>query len=119
MPYQTSALRATRTADITLAASAARTATGTGSAVEMGDSGILRLTLDITAASGTTPTLDVAIQTSQDGSTGWTTVASFAQQTGVATVRKVFAGFDRYARASWTIAGTTPSFTFSCVGDGV
>lgn len=118
MPYQTTGLRATRSADVTLASSAVRTVTGTGSAVEMGDNGVLRLTLDITATTGT-PTLDVAIQTSQDGSTGWTTVASFAQQTAVATVRKVFAGFDRYARASWTIGGGTPSLTFSISGDGV
>lgn len=95
-----------------------KTATFTGSAFEIGDRGTARLDLVITAASGTTPTLDLAIQTSADGTT-WVAVAAFAQQTGVATVHKVFTGLDRFVRAVATIAGTTPSFSYSVSGECV
>lgn len=100
---------------VTLAASAARTATGNGSGAELGDRRVARLKLDVTAASGTSPTLDVTIQTSRDGTT-WYTAGTFAQRTGIANESKVFA-IDRHVRASWTIGGTTPSFTFSIIGE--
>jgi len=91
------------------------TATRTGETVDLMRAG-LALTLDVTAASGTTPTLDVAVQTSHDGAT-WTTVASFARATGVGSERKRFSGLDRYVRAVATLGGTTPSFTFSVTGE--
>jgi len=94
------------------------TATTTSPAIELGDRGTLRLTLLISAASGTTPTLDVAVQTSADGST-WSAVAAFAQQTAAGSVRKVFAGMDRYARIVETVGGTTPSFTRTVSGEAV
>lgn len=99
-----------------------RTTTLTGPWVELGDVGTLRLDLTVSAASGTTPTLDVALQTSKDA--GVTdaahAVASFTQKTAAAqTERKVFSGLDRYARAVYTIGGTTPSFTFTLTGEGV
>lgn len=103
---------------VTLVGSGVRTATGNGGAVVMGEHSTLRLTLDVTAASGTTPSLTVNVQHSADGST-WTTHSSFAAKTAAGTERKVFAGLDRYARASWTISGTSPSFTFSVAGEAV
>lgn len=105
------------TQDVTLAASAARTATGNGDAVELGDRGTAALTLDVTAVGGTTPSATVTIETSKDGSTGWTAVAAFSAATAVSAQRKVFAGLDRYVRASWAISGTTPSLTFSVAGE--
>ena len=108
-----------RITDVVLAASAARTATGSGSAVALGDLGTIRLLLDVTAASGTTPTLDVTIETSYDGSTGWVSLGTFSQKTAVSTQRKSFSGCDRYVRASWVVGGTTPSFTFSITGEAV
>jgi hypothetical protein len=93
--------------------SAARTTTGNGVAYETGDRTEVRgLVLDVTAASGTTPTLDVSIQTSDDNST-WRTLASFSQKTTVSNQHLSVSGLDRYLRFSWVIAGTTPSFTFS------
>lgn len=71
------------------------------------------LELDVTAASGTAPTLDVVIETSADGSTGWTSVGSFAQATAVGSERKAFTGLNNYVRANYTIGGTTPSFDFT------
>lgn len=100
---------------ITPAASAARTVTGNDSAIELGDRGVARLKLDVTAASGTSPTLNVTIQTSRDGVT-WYTAGTFPQATAVSNESKVFA-VDRFVRASWAIAGTSPSFTFSIVGE--
>lgn len=104
--------------DVTLHSSAARTATYTATGVAIGDKGTLRLLLDVTAASGTSPTIDVAVQTSYDNST-WRAVASFAQLTAAGSERKSFTGIDRYARIVATIGGTTPSFTFSVSGEAV
>lgn len=94
----------------------AATASSTG--VELGDRNHLRLDIVISAASGTTPTLDVAVQTSPDNAT-WTTVASFAQQTTTATVHKLFGPIDRFVRVTETITGTTPSFTRTISGEAV
>lgn len=106
------------TEDVELAPSAARTATGNGSSVEVGDRGVARLLLDVTAASGTSPTLDVTVETSHDGTT-WRQVGTFAQKTAAGTERKSFSGLDRFVRATWTLGGTTPSFTFEISGEAV
>lgn len=99
-----------------LAASAARTTTGQGSGVYVPQYDMAVLTLVITAVSGTTPSLTVSIDTSPDNST-WTAIAAYAAQTTTtAGVRKLFTGVDQYIRASWTISGTTPSFTFAVTG---
>lgn len=106
------------TDDVTLAAPAARTATGNGSSLALVDRNQLRLTLDVTAASGTTPTLDVTVQHSPDGST-WATLGTFAQRTAAGSERKIFSGVDRYVRANHAIGGTAPSFTFSVSGEAL
>ena len=102
--------------DVTLAPSAARTGAFTGSAFNCHEYNQAVLTLDVTAASGTTPTLDVNVQDSADGSS-WATVGSFAQKTGVASERKVFSGLREFIRAQHGVpGGTTPSFTYSVSG---
>jgi hypothetical protein len=99
-----------------LLASAARTTTGTGAGVYVPQYDMAVLTLVISAVSGTTPNLTVSIDTSPDNST-WTAIAAFAAQTTTTSgVRKQFSGVDQYIRASWTITGTTPSFTFAVTG---
>lgn len=110
--------------EVTLVESAARTVSGDSGTLEgFGDVSALRAQLDVTAASGTTPTLDVVIEDTLDG-TNWNTIATFAQKTAVgvevinahpekaesATFQPLFA---RRWRIRWTIGGTTPSFTFS------
>lgn len=105
------------TQDLTLFASASRTATVTGTAHETGDRRVARLKLDVTAASGTTPTLDVDIETSRDGVT-WYVSGSFTQATGVTSEEKLFM-LDRFVRPKATIGGTTPDFTFSVAGETV
>lgn len=99
------------------AAQAAVTGAGNTNAVDVGKRTTARLTLSVTAASGTTPSLTVNIQTSRDGST-WVTSGSFAAKTGVASEAKVFGPLDRYVRAQWAApTGTTPSFDFAISGD--
>lgn len=120
MGYQKADGSWARTAPVTVQASATKTSNFSGAAVEIGDRGVARLDLVVSAASGTTPTLDVSIETSADGSTGWTAIASFAQQTTTtAGVHKVFSGVDRFVRAVATIGGTTPSFTYAVSGEAV
>lgn len=98
-------------------ASGARTATGTSAAFDTGSAESLEATLTVSAASGTTPTLDVTLETSIDGGTTWTTVAAFAQRTGAGSVGRVFGPLGDKCRWKWTIAGTTPSFTFAVTAE--
>lgn len=103
---------------VTLLGSSTQTASTNSTGIELGDRAMWRGTLDVTAASGTTPTLDVTLQTSADNST-WRTLGTFTQKTTTGSERKSFAGCDRYVRATSVIAGTTPSFTFSIAGEAV
>jgi len=119
MPAPTSGGRTIRGVDVTLHASGAETATGSSAGVELGDKSTVRLDLAVTAASGTSPTLDITIEASPDNST-WTSVGTFTQATGVTTQHKVFTGLDRYVRSRRTIGGTgSPSFTYSITGEAV
>jgi tetrahydromethanopterin S-methyltransferase subunit B len=103
--------------DVVLAASAARTATGNTGWINCEQYRELVAELDVTAVSGTTPTLDVLVETAEDNAgQSARSLGSFPQKTGVSNDRKSFAGLDNYYRLTWTIAGTTPSFTFSLVG---
>lgn len=100
----------------TLVVSAARTATGNSGVISgWGAVTVLRLQLDVTAASGTSPTLDVVVEDTLDG-TNWNTVGTFAQKTVAAReVINVTAPFADRLRVRWTLGGTGPSFTFSVV----
>lgn len=94
-------------------ASAARTETGTGTAFSTAGLDSITGTLTVTAASGTTPTLDVTLETTADG-TNYYTAGSFVQKTATATAdAKVFGDLGSSSRWKWTIGGETPSFTFS------
>ncbi len=102
----------------TAVASAARTTTGSQTFGTQDSSGkALRIQLDVTAASGTTPTLDVVIEDTLDG-TNWNTVGTaFTQKTAAGREVKDITGlFHGQMRVRWTIGGTTPSFTFSVKG---
>lgn len=71
--------------------------------------------LQVSAASGTLPTLDVKLQHSDDGLV-WVDLVTFTQQTAVnGEYVTVAAGttVNRYLRALWTVGGTTPSFNFN------
>lgn len=116
---------------ITLKASGAETASTNGGAVATGpDSGSLYVEVNVTAASGTTPTLTVAIQGSMDG-TNWFTLGTIGANgyntgavgvtapsnfTGVAGPVRAYYDMPQYVRYSSTIGGTTPSFTYTVTG---
>lgn len=93
-------------------ASATKTTTGTSAAFDSSNLASLNATLAISAASGTSPTLDVTLETTADG-TNYYTAGTFPQQTGVATVARVIGDLGLTSRWKWTVGGTTPSFTFT------
>lgn len=102
---------------VVLAPSAVRTTSGSGTALATDVHSTARLDLTVTAASGTTPSLTVTVETSKDGSTGWVSAGAFGAVTGAGTSRKTAGGLDRFVRVSWAITGTTPSFTFTVTGE--
>lgn len=100
---------------------APRTTTGAGTVVsreypELGEFAKAVFLLDVTAATGTTPTLDVTVQGFNPMSGKWHTVATIPQQTTTTatTIAPVAANLDFLLyRAQWVLGGTTPSFTFT------
>jgi hypothetical protein len=96
------------------------TATGTGTAFQVVTKNEFRGQSIVTAASGTTPSLTVNVQTSFDNGVtdAWRTIASFPAQTAAgSSAHQEFGPLDRWVRASWTVSGTTPSFTFGVDGE--
>lgn len=113
--------------NVTVKAVGAVTATGNSGDLTNREYRGVVLTLDIDAASGTTPTLDVKLQ-GTDGLGNYVDIAgaAFAQKTGAGTsTLTVYPGVAETANVSvsdvlprtyrvvWTVGGTTPSFTFS------
>ena len=69
--------------------------------------------LHVTAASGTSPTLNAVVEHSTNNSS-WSTLATFTQATAPTSQRVSVAGaVHRYIRAKSTLAGTNPSFTIA------
>lgn len=94
--------------------SAARTATGNSGAIAV-QAGNLGIGLNVTAVSGTTPSMTVTVEWSYDGTNfgvGETT-DSFAAITAAKVTNRLVPVRAPYYRLVWTITGTTPSFTFT------
>ncbi len=108
--------RFVRGEDLTLHASGPETATVQGAWFNTEEVNTLDLLLDVTAASGTTPSMTVSIETREGAADTPVTVASFAAKTGVASERKRFTGLGKECRFIATVSGTTPSFTFALTG---
>lgn len=100
-------------------ASAAQTANGNSADLPVGTFDQLAVDVNVTAVSGTTPSMTLSVQ--RKGADGvyyplWTSAAITAvgvTSTDIGpglTVAKSIAGL---VRLVWTITGTTPSFTFS------
>lgn len=94
--------------------SAARTTDGNSGLFGV-DERDLHVFVDVTAVSGTSPTLDLEIEWSHDGSTfgGAETPDTLAQITAVTAVVKSFPVKAPSYRLKWTVGGSAPSFTFS------
>lgn len=95
---------------------AARTVSGDSGWIDIGDAMEIIAQLDSDAGTGTTPTLDVKVQTSWNGANA-TAVdvpsGAFTQVAAAASMQvKAVTVVHRYIKLAWTIAGTTPSFSF-------
>jgi hypothetical protein len=100
----------------TLLASAARTTSGNteSTPVSVGWYKEADLFLNVSAASGGSPTLDVVIETQDPASGVWATLTSFTQKTTTGSELKTISTNLGYRIAvKYTIGGSTPSFTFS------
>ncbi len=74
--------------------------------------------VDVTAASGTSPSLTLTYQVSHNG-TDWFDHTAGAAITAVAKqLIKIPSNAGRYARIKYDITGTSPSFTLSVVVEG-
>ena len=109
-----------------LLAPARKTASENGAAFDLHDyDGRFIVAFSTSAGGGTTPTLDVKIQDSTDGSTGWADVsgAAFTQVTDAAdSTQSLTLDTDAvkvYIRVVTTITGTSPTFDMAVVGVGL
>lgn len=110
----------------TIKTSGAETANTTHNTVQTGPAGAVVLTVAVTAASGTTPTLSIVVEGSVDGSTWFTlgtigtnyavgsSVTAVTNFTAAATTLASFSATE-YVRTRSVVGGTTPSFTYSVV----
>ena len=105
---------------LVLAAAARRTSTLTGTGIDaLHYEGVALVVLNASAGTGTTPTLDVKLQHSDDNSTfadvtgaAFTQVTSDGGTAGAQVMKVNVSDLKRYLRVIGTIAGTTPSFDF-------
>lgn len=109
--------------------SSAETASTTHPSFETGDSGVIYVQVDVTAASGTTPTMTIVVEGSNDGATWFelgtigangyrvgNTSTAPTNLNGAATVRGAFPAM-QFCRTRSVIGGTTPSFTYSVTAE--
>jgi hypothetical protein len=83
------------------------------------DATVLDVQLNVTAVTGTTPSLTVEVQWSSDGVTyaSAETPDVFAAITAAKAVVKQFAAKGEFARLKYTVTGTTPSFRVDAFGE--
>jgi hypothetical protein len=102
---------------VTAVVSAARTANGNSPAIALNDKGDqLHAVLNVTAASGTTPSMTLTIEWSHDGANFAAlegTADGFTAVTATGAKAKSFPIRGPFFRFVWAITGTTPSFTFA------
>lgn len=100
---------------VTLLSSAARTATGQSNAFDVGNLDSVSVFVDVTAVSGTSPSMTVNVEWTYDGAT-WFAADTADAFTAITAAKKTVKRFDVKGtkfRLNYTISGTTPSFTFS------
>jgi|ERR1041384_1089609 hypothetical protein len=99
--------------DVVLELNAAASTVNSGAVAAPAEGGPMIVGAHITTAGGTTPTLDVTVEQSANGSTGWATVtgSALAQITAAGNRVGFVAPTQPYVRIVATIGGTTPTFT--------
>ena len=99
----------------TFHASAAETAAGTSTVIDVGAYASGQITVNLTAITGGTTTLDATVYTCQTSTYAAATcksVATMTQLTGVGSQLISVSGFQRYLAVGWSPgAGTTATFT--------
>lgn len=99
---------------MTLLSSAARTSSSYSDYKDLGSYNEMIMILDVTAASGTDPTLDITLQFSADAQNWYDDPEIyFSQIYGVTSKIARATNFGKYVRWKYTIGGTDASFTFS------
>lgn len=115
--------------NVAVETSSAKTASGNGTTQTNFNAAGVILWGNVTAVTGTTPTLTVRVQWSPDGGTNWIDLDTTNAQTASiaatgAFVLRIYPGVTTAANAAlnsplprtwrlaWTVGGTTPSFTF-------
>jgi hypothetical protein len=94
--------------------SLSRTTSGNSSDLRVYGGESVRAQLNVTAASGTTPTLNVLVEDSLDNGATYNTIGTFAQKTTPGReVINITTPFAENLRVSWTIAGNNPNFIFA------
>jgi hypothetical protein len=94
-------------------ASSARTASGNSGTIADDFGQAISSLVNVTAVSGTSPTLDVEEQVSRDNGTTWDPEYDVERFTATGTARVPLSQIDGRRRWLYTIGGTSPSFTFS------
>jgi hypothetical protein len=83
--------------------------------LDLGAPSVVALDLTCSARTGTSPTMDIDLETSPDNST-WAVAESFALVTAAGTQR-ILCIVDRYIRPSIDLGGTSPVFSFTITGE--
>jgi benzoyl-CoA reductase/2-hydroxyglutaryl-CoA dehydratase subunit BcrC/BadD/HgdB len=99
----------------TIPVQAATAVTATGNSpvfVLPSANGVLEVLVNVSAISGTSPSLTPTLQVSNDGA-NWFTAASGSAMTSVSTQRLACQTLCGYARVAFAVSGTTPSLTTS------
>lgn len=101
--------------DSQIVAASARTTNGSGASLASGSRGEKGVTcvVNVTAVSGTTPSMTLTLEESLDG-TVWVPLVTSNPVTAAGNTALRYVGpHGPNVRLSWAITGTTPSFTFS------
>jgi len=106
---------------VTFQSAASKTASGNTAGVDCLNYKEMWICLLVSNVSGTTPTLDMKMQCSNDNAS-WVDLISFTQVTSEDTLYIYVPsdstnhdGFGRYVRGNYTLGGSSPNFTFSLI----
>lgn len=91
-------------------------ATATSTAVDLGGPRLIEGALDVMELDGTLPTLDVVIESSPNGSTGWVTAKAYTQATGATAETPLPFPVHQWIRVKRTYGGTVTASAASWVG---
>ena len=100
---------------VSVTASSAKTVSGNSGSIKAPNGPQVAILAAVSAVSGTTPSMTLSVEWSNDGSNFVPADAAdtFTAITATPGAAKSFAAKGEFFRLVWTITGTTPSFTFA------